>query len=86
MKTYLHVVENAKRNGEDVYILMKTYKTWYWLMRYVLREGTKPCWLIQSQAEYLTLTDVIAEDYTLYWNSGSGWNLTTMPALPLGRK
>jgi hypothetical protein len=85
---YYHVIENAQRNGAQVYVHVKTYKRWQALDTYVRKTG-KPVWIIDSRTEYLREGTNPGAPYggfiASYYNTG-GYGVTTMPVLPLHAK
>jgi len=81
MNEYFHVVENGRRDGKSVYVLVRTYRSWARLMNYLLREGGVPAWVLRT-AEEAYIPAVLGGTEEQYWNS-SGWHEGLMPLLPL---
>lgn len=89
--SYYHVLENGKREGKAVYEHVKTYRRWAMLMRYLLRDGAKPVWVVESETDYLQVEPdgMVGGIKAKSWNAGSGWGQwykglrTEMPRLPL---
>jgi hypothetical protein len=86
---YFHVIENTQRNRVKGYRLVKTYKSYKALQKWVEKEG-KVVWVVASKYDHLRVNgqhsqpsfgNIIAD----YWNSG-GWGTTTMPLMPLFNK
>jgi hypothetical protein len=89
MARFYHVIENAQRNGVQVYVHVKTYKRWQALDTYVRKSGN-PVWIICSRTETIP-NYMFVEQHTIgnieasYYNTG-GYGVTTMPVLPLHAK
>lgn len=88
---FYHVVENAQRDGRPVYVLVKTYRRWGNLMKWLMRPECKPSWVVESRNEWLPVNGqesqpTVGGNMTQYWNIGSGWNRAIMPKLPLADK
>jgi hypothetical protein len=86
---YFHVLENTQRNRQPHYKLIKTYKNYAMLEKWLLKTG-KPVWVIENRTEQLPINNfsdpIMVGGHTAnYWNSG-GWGTTTMPVLPLVTK
>lgn len=93
---YFHVLHNAKRDGQHVYILVKTYKTIHHLLNHLRKEG-QPAWIIESRNEWLPINNGgsvkesspsphVGGYEALAYNSGAGLFSAYMPLLPLGNK
>lgn len=86
---YFHVIENTKRDGQNVYRHIRTYKRYAMLERFLRKEG-RPLWVVESQFDHLTARPYQHAEgaaafggFTAsYWNTG-GWGTTVMPPLPL---
>lgn len=80
---YYHVIENCQRDGVKVYRLVKTYKRYSMLQRWLDKTG-QPVWVIANGNDSLQNTVHLGGFggfVASYWNSG-GWGFTRMPVLP----
>lgn len=85
---YFHVIENCQRNGIKGYRLVKTYRQYPALMKWLLKTGA-PIWVVESKLEYIQLPYRHSPQQVMtyggftasYWNTG-GWGSATMPVLP----
>jgi hypothetical protein len=81
---YYHVIENGRRNGEQVYIVVAVYQKWNAVQAFVERNG-KPVWVVASDLADLgeRVWGAFGHSCAEYWNSGAGWQVGVMPGLPL---
>jgi hypothetical protein len=79
---YYHVIENTMRNGVRGYRLVKTYKNWKALDKWLRKEG-RPLWVESSNRDHLVVNGGVYGGFTAsYWNTG-GWASAVMPKLPM---
>jgi hypothetical protein len=74
------------RNGVKGYRLVKTYKNYLALFKWLEKEG-RPLWVVESKQDYIPVNGQHSQPsyggfIANYWNSG-GLGQTTMPVLPL---
>lgn len=83
---FYHVIENCQRDGVRGYRLVKTYKNWNAMDKWLRREG-KPVWVESSKRDHLVVNGGVYGGFSCsYYNTG-GYGVTTMPVLPIfGRK
>lgn len=86
---YYHVLKNVQRERISGYVLVKTYRNWKALQRWLEKTG-EAVWVIESQNNWVPINGQhsqpgVGNRQASYWNTG-GWGVTTMPLLPLFRK
>jgi hypothetical protein len=89
---YYHLVTNVQRNGESGYLLVRTYKRWSMMEKYLVKTGGVAHWIVGSKNECLR-ADAFAMEFSYnlggftaqYWNSG-GYHIGVIPKLRLFSK